>query len=242
MNYLHLNILYRNPIQQQAAIKGLLEAIVRIAPSIGPERIGAYEPVRTTFRSEDIERIAEGFDGSLLWNKSQGAVAGHVMMGIPKRHAFLGITANAGAVRAAEMKNFLCTVAGMLDVDFGYVHQLCDLEFAHTPRKTFAALDQGATTDDLRIGIPNLAWFTLFGRPYLQIFEATGPIRTDAFASCRPTASTYALQITEHASAVRSDFTSFQQLRERVIGQLGNSAFWSDDGKTPAAQVPRFDL
>jgi hypothetical protein len=142
---------------------------------------------------------------------------------------------------------FLTTLADRVGCDFGLIHRFDHAE-AHraTGNGTMTGAGRGkplfmVTSHDLKRGIPDIYWMTLFGRRYVDMFGRerlrTAPA---AKAELLPDGSAL-LQASLRSGDVVAPGGSFAAVRQRIIEHLGRDAFY--DPRRPDARTvtPAFD-
>jgi len=141
-----------------------------------PLKYGNDEPLKNQFLDGDNIDVllgniwAKSF--TFIWSTKVPGVKGIWTMTNGRRHTSLFLYGPLKHVR--KMSAYFDRLVQVFDVDFGFVHALTKEEFCATRsmhNTIFSPFDAGLKPDEISKYVPNLAWETFFGRPYMDIVD-----------------------------------------------------------------------
>jgi hypothetical protein len=145
-------------------------------PTLVPEKVGNYEPIRTTFNPADLETsISVWRDWPFLWKRKMPSSQGCVYKkgGPTETHGWinLGVRLNSSAC-PGDFSRAAVALALAFDADFAFAHCLRRGE-----REDRRQLDTGLGKQSLSVPpielekcIPDLFTLTIFGPSYIDLF------------------------------------------------------------------------
>jgi hypothetical protein len=206
-----------------------------------PEYFDVVEPIREPFDCKKIGAVIEtvwqwqnGPD-TFMWRRRRPKSWGGIYMSKAPEpvHGSVDLKSAAGVPRTnEELVRFLKTMAADLGADFGLIDA--------TPVKadgTEGCL--AVTTWDLRKGLPDLYWGTVFGRPYVELFGRERLSGVPAAVKVELAPALFYIQLTERLNDVIERPEVVDKARQAAKEHLGLDAFVTAEG---AARVPAFSF
>jgi hypothetical protein len=211
-------VLLRDNLSLPAVAQRFLSTVAGF-PAFAPEVWGNVEPIRTPFQG--IEQTLEAWDDPFLWKNKQWRLEGSAWSGRGSQHSAIYLRGSPRHFDFEKALSFLTTCAEVLRADFGYIHLTTETELhgGAVPYKVAYPMDVGLTSHDLRKGIPNLAWITLFGVPYQPLLSQS--VRSDECELIQLNSGSSLLRIKTSPQTIVHEFARFNRLREEVKSEIG---------------------
>lgn len=222
--------------------KRLLEVLIESAPHYSPDRYNDHEPINIPFDPSNIdEAIHRAWGFGFLWKRKTPAMEGHVWVGGNDMHSRMYLSLPRKSFDVERVLHLVGAIREAFGVDFGYIHLPVDEEDARDLqyyRRHVMPFSQGATTEDLRAGIPDFCWAMLFGPPYVELFGRERLLTTPA-ARVEELGDAIYIQLTSdiaHVAGRRDDYLAAQAAAKT---HLNSDAF---RGMSERCRVPEFLL
>jgi hypothetical protein len=232
-NRVIVNILTPSRLVSKEEGKQFLEKWVALLPQYAPERYGSYEPVRSLFDPANIDAAVSDWDFSFLVSRRKPRMMGTVFMGNSSgtTHGWINIAFEYKPDLFSSLKQFFMEICTGFESEFAFMHFM--------PGK----LDLTITTHQLRQGIPDLYWLTLFGKPYVTLFGRERILSSPNAIIEEPKHDLFSIQLSENISAVATNSDELFQTAQRIKQHLNNNAFFDNElGRNYAYNVPDFHL
>ncbi|NVB42803.1 hypothetical protein G6O69_33585 [Pseudenhygromyxa sp. WMMC2535] len=234
----------------------LFSPLLNTKPSLRPDKINNYEPIRKRFRSpSDAAKI---WQGSIYWTKKRPKSSGSIDIvkpGLPlPRHDTLDINIIEDELFSEEQ--FISVFEQWSEsckADIGYLHTLTepDLEQGWAYREV-SVEDQRIpsygmywTTHELRRYIPNIHWMMVFGPPYIELFGESRLLSAPAYRTWKSSDARIHIQLTKSLHDLKENYAHVSSIREQVKSHLGHEAFykpWRATFHAPTFHFPERDI
>lgn len=245
-----LQLLSDQRIDDPAVGAQIMRTLLTVLPEFRPIRYGEVEPDAGRWTDDIVERFESVWPSSPLAFVFEGAdgTRGY-MASIAGNHIHSILRLNAPGVGPDDDRalRFLATVADRVGGEFGLIHRFGELE---ANRATANGTLRGptsrepvfmVTSHDLKRGIPDIYWATLFGRRYVDMFGRER-LRTAPAAKVELFPDGYALlQTSPRSGDVVAPASPFGAARERLIEHLGRDAFYDPQRLDARTVTPAFD-
>ncbi|AFY55892.1 hypothetical protein Riv7116_3436 [Rivularia sp. PCC 7116] len=179
MQDLNIGFLSANQTTVKSKGREFLDLLRTYLPAFNPVRYGAWEPLNNYFNFSNIEKPLQCSNNEyFLWKSKRHACEEIASMDSKSIHSSIDIIGKSESVDCTQVVSFFLKTTELIKPDFAYVHLFSDEEL-HTITKgintTFYDMSMpfrtGISTYELRKYIPNLCWGTIFGSPYIKLFE-----------------------------------------------------------------------
>jgi len=226
-----LQLLSDQRIDDPAVGAQIMRTLLTVLPEFRPVRYGEIEPDAGRWTDDLVERLASiwpragmsfAFEGADGTQGSMASIAGNHM------HSRVHLDAPGAGPDDDRALRFLTAVAGLTGGEFGLIHRFDQREAQRAARNgtLLSAQVFTVTSHDLKRGIPDIYWATLFGPGYVDML---GPerLRTApaAKAELLPDGSAL-LQASTSSGDVLAPADPFGAAREAIIEHLGRNAFY----------------
>jgi hypothetical protein len=231
------------------------KTLQEIYPELMPRKYDYIEPLKNVFDG-DIEKML-----SICWKpKSISPHRSHQFIWKPqirsteafwsfsslhgnqKIHSDLLIYGSPKKFKLANIKTLYLELMRHNPVDIGHIHILSEIEVNHNKNyynEMVQPLQIGFVTLRLKKYIPNLAWGTFFGKPYIEMMGLEKLLETHAYLIERWGDGVY-IQITENIEDTFQKYEEFDELRTQIKEYLGRQYFFSSDLPKSEYRVPNF--
>lgn len=219
-----------------------LKELAKAVPNIEPTHCGWHEPVSKPYKGwED----AMQWDFSFLWRvKNASKCEGTAFSGNQRSHGFIAMSLAYDHCSPECLQQFLESSAIRMEASFAYMHCVTDMEsegpFSDYDR--WYPLSIGVTTHDLRKGIPELPWLTIFGGEYRSMIGDDALREVSAASSRASGSSHWILTVTERLEDVLLSYDRFSSQREAIKREIGVKYFYGSHANTGKVCVPEFVL
>jgi hypothetical protein len=270
---LSCTVLVPNRLTSKLHGRKLLEIFIKHFPNHVPSRFGDSEPLTGRFAANTLDEaleawghlgfIAERRDPDVLLNV-------HFMVPSPKpKHSIIGLlrfqTERQEAVDSFE--DFVREVATVFDADYAAAHILTQHELIErldilkakpggnaeymkqrVKREGFAKVLWGMTvlqhnSPKLMKCLPDLLWFTVFGRPYVTLFGREKLLSTPAQRVTELPNGAVVVKLTDRLDDNIASWKRFKTVRELCKDHLDCNAFCGSPTNTAFAhRVPQFQF
>jgi hypothetical protein len=210
-------------------------------PLVVPTQIGNAEPISELY--EGRTKGVLSWSDPVLWKNTNTKVNGSIWFGFGKRHSCIYLHLNPKNCDQVLLKRFLLESCKLFKADFGYIHLMTqqEMESSETPYMFSYAIDTGLTTNDLKNGVPNLCWATVFGPCYENYRNAIAKLKSIAIVDHDANSDLTYLQLTDNIKDIISDYAEFNAIRTEAKEMIGNQLFCSASnpiaGWTPSFQM-----
>jgi hypothetical protein len=239
-----VNVLVPRPLTDRADCEAALRALCA-CQTLVPDVFDVVEPVREPF---DPDRIGDVLDtiwrwqngpDTFMWRRRRRPAAWgglYMSKGPEPVHGSVDLESGAGGPeRNADLVRFLRLAASGLGADLGLID---------VPPRTSDGTERcmAVTTWDLRKGLPDLYWGTVFGGPYVELFGARR-LAEAPVARCGEIApGMFYLQLTDDLDDLRERPELVQRVRAEAKRFLGLDAFAGEGVAEPCRRLPQFTL
>ena len=238
-----VNVLTPKLMTDRSDCETVLRALCACA-TLAPEYFDVTEPIREPF---DCDRIDAVIDTAWRWQKGPDTFmwrrrkpkswGGIYMSRTPEPvHGAVNLEGTAGTAELnADLVRFLKMTAIGLGADLGLI------DAAPTkPDGTEGCL--AVTTWDLRKGLPDLYWGTVFGKPYVELFGAERLAQVPVARREELAPGVFYLQLTDDLEDVRARPQLVEQARAVAKQSLGIDAFAEPGATQPCGRLAQFAL
>ena len=238
-----LNVLTRRSLEDRRDGARILDLLSDHLPLCVPELAGNWEPLHSIEASNRAALLTKWSD-PFLWRHRIPRCDGNIFMRGPDSdmHAGIYLSSNAGIDAIPGFASFLQAVAVEFQADLGFVHMLTpeDLERGRLSG-TVSCLDPARqrfylslTTHDLRRGLPDVYWATVFGQPYVQQFGLARLLGAPANVVKKLSVDLVYVQLTDAAEDLHAEPQKVEKARDMLKAYLGTR--WFIDGTNDAAE------
>jgi hypothetical protein len=245
-----LQLLSDQRIDDPAVGAQIMRILLTVLPEFRPIRYGEVEPDAGRWSDDLVERFGSVWPGPYglafafagahgTWGRMASIAGNHI-------HSSLQLHAPGAGPDDDRALRFLATVADRVGGEFGLIHRFDELEARRAARNGILLGTRGApflmvTSHDLKRGIPDIYWATLFGRRYVEMFGRER-LQTAPAAKVDLFPDGYALvQVTPRSADVVAPAGPFGAARERIIEHLGRDAFYDPQRAGARTVTPAFD-
>jgi len=214
-----LNILTPSCLKRKDEGKRILQEWVLRSSHYAPERYGSYEPIRLSFDPLNIDAALAEWDFSFLVTRRKPRMLGTVFMGNSRgtTHGWINIACEYKPELFSELMQFFVKVSVDFETDFAFMHLVP------------ARHELTITTHQLRQGIPDLSWLTVFGTPYVSLFGRER-IRSSPNAFIEELAhDLFSLRLSDDIRDVGNKPEEFFSRAQEIKRHLNNNAFFEND-------------
>jgi len=268
---LSCTVLVPNRLTSKLQGRKLLEIFIRYFPNHIPSRLGDSEPLSGRFGANSLDEaleawghfsfIAEGRNPDVLLNV-------HFMVPSPKpKHSIIGLL-RFQTEREEDIDSFgdfVREVATVFEADYAAAHILTQHELVE--RLELLATKPGSNVDYMKQRVqregfakvlwsmtvlqhnspklmkclPDLLWFTVFGRPYVPLFGRERLLSTPAQQVTELPNGAVVVKLTAGLDDNLASWESFKAVRDRCKAHLGHTAFCASSADVDdARKVPQF--
>lgn len=231
-----INILTPSKLEEKEEGKQLLQEWCLHAPHYAPERYGGYEPIRTPFDPTNIDAALSEWDFCFLVTRRKPRMTGAIFMGTHKRiprHGWITMTCAYKPDLFPHLRQFFNAVSTAFEAEFAFMHL--------TPRNEDLSLS--ITTHQLRQGIPDLYWLTLFGKPYVTLFGRDRILSSPGAVVEELTRDLFSIQLSEDIRDVARKPDELFETARQIKRHLNNNAFFDRElGLDYPYNIPEFSL
>jgi len=185
------------------------------------------------FDPANIDAALSEWDFSFIVTRRKPKVLGTVFMGNKSgtSHGWINIAVTYKAELFNQLRRFFIDVSTELTADFAFLHLV--------PNKQ----DLTITTHQLRQGLPDLYWLTLFGRPYVNLFGRERMLSVPNVVVEEPARDLFSIRLSEDVSDVVSRSDELFELAQQVKQHLNHNAFFDRTlGINHPYTVPEFHI
>jgi hypothetical protein len=201
-----------------------------------PSNYGNEEPLRKAASPANVDEMLKDAWGKgvfFLWKNHKSKLHGLWNYHSPKstfKHSHLFCYGQTEPKMARSLREIFRLLSRHIEIDFGYVHSRSEAETKSYLENNYSALEpfnSGVQTRDLKQGVPNLGWVTLFGKPYVDLIGLDRLMGCPAYRVEKWSEQLVEIQITERVEELERDYESFELARDKVKRFLGMSFFVS---------------
>ncbi len=215
-------------------------------PSLAPSLYGLFEPAVEHFEIERIESFVTEVwrDTGMVWSRQEPKSEGMVRIGMPWSHSKMNIEVSDFSIDDKVLRSFLEAESVRINADFAYIHYFTEEQsISVADHDTTKALWLGPPTHELEKYIPEIAWTTVFGKPYIDLFGRAKLLSSPCHSVRELADNQILLELTARSDDLRRDFSGFEAVRVRVKEHLGTDAFFNiQKGVYGEYRVPKFSL
>lgn len=224
----------------------VLQLIEDCCPELRPVKCGSYEPLRFDCSSLAASEVAQKYwaEDYFFWKCRRRGFEGGCCKARVLMHCSLNISGPSNSELFDKLTTLFEKISGEYPIDFAWIHTLGESEFnsieLNASHRLWAPFNSGVTSHGLiNSGVPNLAWLTIFGEPYLQY------VNEEHFASCervwQPNNDASAplfVQLTDSPCDPVEKYEEFDALRTKVKSGIPHDIFCS--AESDATVRPEF--
>lgn len=228
-----INILTPSQLKRKEEGKQILEEWLLLAPQYAPERYGSYQPVRTPFDPANIDAAVSDWDFSFLVTRRKPGMAGTVFTGSSRdrTHGWINIGFEYKPELFPSLRQFFTGICTGFESEFAYMHLVPGNQ------------ELNITTYELRKGIPDLYWLTLFGKPYVTLFGRERILSSPRAIISEPAPDLFGIQLSEDIREVATNSDELFETAQQIKHHLNNNAFFESElGPDYAYNVPDFHI
>ena len=227
------------PLDVPQQLAETLTRLCRQVPLPKPYFFGDEDPPTIPWDLENISSVTHQVIRPTAWwfhwQRAAERESGRVSKGLPHLHGVILIRAQASLSEVESYVNFTKAESIALNADLAFIHVAYEDRPLRQDEPDYA-LRHVQSTVQLRRGLPDLPWATVFGRPYVEMFGREKLLHTPGVEASEITGGSIYLQLSElPRMEARGDF---ERAREAAKVHLGMDAF-SESGN---ARVPAFSL
>jgi hypothetical protein len=219
-----------------------LEPLTNAIPKLEPSHWGLYEPISNPYTGW---HDAIHWDYAFLWRRKYAVKCnGSVFLGNRRAHGNIVLEARHEGDISERLKEFVESSAISLDAAFAYLHCVTDME-SDGPTSDYDRwypLSIGVTTHDLRKGIPELPWLTIFGPEYRSMIgeDTLGNLSAASSRALGPLH--WEITVSNRLDDVIIDYARFFSERETIKREIGLKYFYRYDEIAAKKCAPEFGL
>jgi hypothetical protein len=260
------NFLISQSIRSKECGRQLVEAFLRHFPSHNPKWFGEAEPAHSRFDSNDLPAAFRNWGNSyFILERDDPQVMVHVYFSRSSRHSQIGFIRFQARDEAdlAALKMFAREIQQIFDADLAVLHILTPDELnerlakvkspvgvkllkGRVEKEGFATVLWGMTvlqnvSVKIQKCLPDLLWFTIFGRPYVRMFGRDCLLGAPCKSAIELPNDAISLQLTDDLSSNPESWLAFRLAREKCKQHLGLTAFCNDAFQPePGSKAPKF--
>lgn len=233
-----MGALLSSRIQSPSKGAEFLEVLRTSAMQFQPDFVGDEEPLIEKF---DPVTALRYWGRSFLWRRRKPRVAGGVYMGFPTAHDVVRIDVPLSAISTDTVLDLMRSLDHAFGIEFGYAHVWRDDDMRHAEHYE-ARIAPLATlsTHDLRRGLPDLPWLSIFGPTYQQFFGDRDRILAAPASQAVSLGAAVALLLAPEPTDACLDQRHFDSRRVAVQRSLRRDGFRGEDASpaVPLLEVP----
>ena len=237
MKDLHITVLTRTPLGQPDVALPLLKVIAGAHEELRPDRYGSFEPLRgrLSLESDIIDVIAAWRAPMLFSNGHRSNMA--MWFGNRATHNSIRIDCVSSRISPDVVTGLTRHLAVASDADVAMAYFWGGGRDEWISRyKAVYPMCLGPTTHDIKRSLPDLAWYSVWGPPYVVLFGRDRLSSCPSFRSGPVASERWEVQLTEEASS--EDFAIVQ---ETAKAHLGNEHFLDLTAPGRQQRTPAFD-
>ena len=232
----------RDDLEPKQHASLLARSLLNTAPSLIMQRINNYEPIRHIV-GDDIQAELERFWAyPVLWTRRSPQVEGSVWFGNRRNHSGIVIKPTCPISLIDQFDAFIRDVATWLTIDLAYIYYCYDEELKGPKYDESAyAMSLGIATQDMKRGIPDLAWRTYFGQVYAEVIGRGRLLSCPADKVEEAEGGLIAVTLTSRAGG---SYAEYESARHTAKTHIGLDVFWPREPQEPELprRVPAFDF
>lgn len=247
----------RQRLDDQQSCRRVLQHWLEFLPGYLPETYNYYEPINLPCDLADIEGFLPEWQWGIFFRRRKVKPAFDASFFYKKPgpnfpvHASWSIDVHSDAMSPGPFVRLLEQSAKSFKVDFACVTLFGALEGEHGRRRGTSGYtrrdrpptDFRISTQTLERGIPDLYWYTLLGKPYVEMFGMEHLLITPAAEVKQLSKDTVGIRLTNDVRDTEDRRDAFQAARLQAKQHLGLNAFMREDGTLPEpAMLPRFNF
>ncbi len=226
MRDLHLTLLARKSLRDRETAERLLRTVFQTHPDLLPRRYGNHEPL--PFKLEgpvDYGALMTPWHTPFLWTQGR-RTDGYLSFGSPHLHDRVILSCTSSRVHPDLLSILLRQLTEQVAPDFAYVYFQVEDKEAYLQRlHAVSRMCSGVTTHDLKRSVPDLAWATVLGPPYVGLFSPALLATCPAHVSIPLAPDVWYIQLTSDAFAASHTPMEYVRVRESVKAHLGFQHF-----------------
>ena len=238
-----MGALTREGIRSPESGRKLLNLLYDRYPRVSPEFLGAYEPLRARFDRASLENISDWWQPYVvLWKRRKPSAAAILSFGAKAKHDLLLLTLDSRTLADEELRSLVEDIVALTRADLAYVYPVVDQEAEMLDRREqLMAFILGMNNRDIRKGIPDLGWLTLFGEPYIQLFSAHRLLSSPVARAVQLSSGHIEVQVCASPHDFARQFAACDEIRMSAKRHLGLEAFWSSAAADKPVHAPNWD-
>ena len=227
-------ILGSNDLRSEDLLRESCITILHQLPDLKVDRYGIYEPVRNKLDDnalDDIVSLSKRANSVLM--KGKGTL---VILGKPtdhERYTRASLTLSGSANVESGIK-FVDAFAKLYSADFAFMHRLAEDDINYSVAAECAILldpsRNGYTltvsTKKLTNCVPDIYWYTVFGRPYIDLFGRETILSAPANRVLELSSDLISLQLSDKITDLQSFPKELREMREAIKRHLGPDSFF----------------
>jgi hypothetical protein len=207
-------------------VAGIMEHLQRLLPAYLPYRYGDVEPLRKKMEVFNIDDLLRTLSTELFWTSKIQAAEGCIWMRSGNRlHDSIILSGKSTKVGLTNAVDWLIDIACLFEADFSYIHLFTQQEFTQRDYELVHPYRSGVVTHQLRKYLPDLAWGTVFGPPYLRLFSRDVLLAAPAYLVKELSEDRIYLQLSPSLTDLQTDYDRVDRIREATKDHLGRDAF-----------------
>ena len=271
---LSCTVLVPNRLTSKLQGRKLLEIFMKHFPGHLLTSFGDSEPLSGRFGASSLGAVLEAWGHlGFIAERVNPDVLLNVQFMVPSpkpKHSIIGLLRFQSETEEAfdSFDDFVLEVATVFEADYAAAHILAEHELAdrldilktkpgsnveymnrRVQNEGFAKVLWGMTvlqhnSPKLMKCLPDLLWFTVFGRPYVTLFGRERLLSTPAQQVTELSNGAVAIKLTDRLDDTMTSWENFKVVRDRCKDHLGRTAFCvsstvaADARKTPQFQFP----
>lgn len=222
----------------------LLRTFIEAHADLAPVQFGNYEPLKGRWQpaSDLAPVLAAWMFPGFLWKNGRRAEGSVWFAHRHSQHTAMKWTCSSSNVNPSVAAALVSRLAVNTDADLAYVYASHESREQYLARcKAVYPMYLGVTTHHLKLSLPELPWFVVFGKPYVELFGRERLVCLPVDAVAELPSGHVQIRLTSEAPSRQRDSSAYDVTREQVKALLGSEHFL--DLSTPDAQrrAPAFE-
>ena len=202
--------------------RATLEIVLSSHEDLKPLRFGNFEPLKYggegRVKTDDLMAC---WGHPFLWSHRKRS-RGSIWFGRGKKHSAVVLGFMTSRIDGPKIVQLLEELSIHLFADFASAYIVYESQETWKRRyKAVYPMTVGPFSADLRLSIPDLAWLTYFGRPYVDLIGRSKISTCPAFAATDVKGKGWLIQLTDNPRAARNDPGPYESARDRAKSHLG---------------------
>lgn len=244
MRDLHCALLTQRELTSREVGQELLRTLIEAHADLVPVRFGNYEPLKGRWQpGSDLASVLDAWIlPCFLWKNGRRAEGSAWFAYQGRQHTKINWTCSSSHVNPSAAAALVRELALSTDADLAYVYPGHETREQCLARyKAVYPMYLGVTTHELKLSLPELPWFVVFGQPYVELFgrERLASLPVDAVAEL-PSGHVQ-IRLTSDAPSRKGDASAYEALREKVKALLGPEHFLDLASPNSQRRAPAFE-